>query len=93
MEKYDLMNNLAQASAGITFGQIDRGEVDNVRKDLEKVLTGRMKNSSFNVVGEVEYIPPSRHQLSCLLCTLNPYMPDWIREPYRTLCRKNLLRS
>ena len=63
VEKYDLMNNLAQASAGITFGHIARGDVDNIRKDLQNVLTGTMKRTSLNVVGEdeEEFVPPRRH--------------------------------
>lgn len=39
--QYDLINNLAQPSAGITFGQIARGDVDKIRKDWQKVLSER----------------------------------------------------
>ena len=74
VEQYDLLNNLAQAEAGITFGQIARGDVDNVRKDLQKILSGRFKNPSLNVAGEdeEEHVPPSRHQLVMLTVYSEP---------------------
>ena len=46
VEKYDLINNLAQASAGITFGQIDRGDIDFAKADLQKILSGRLNRAT-----------------------------------------------
>ena len=34
VEKYDLVNNLAQAPAGIIFGQIARGDIGVTNADL-----------------------------------------------------------
>ncbi len=33
VEKYGLINNLAQAQAGITFGHIARGDVDSAKNE------------------------------------------------------------
>ena len=65
VEQYDLLTSLAQASSGITFGQIDRGDVDNVRKELQKALSGKSKKSSVNATGEhgEGFVPPNRHQV------------------------------
>lgn len=54
VKKYDLMNSLAQTSARITFGQILRGDVDRIRKDLQEVRSGKVKSSSLNVEGGAE---------------------------------------
>ena len=74
VEQYDLLNNLAQAESGITFGQIARGDVDNIRKDLQKVLSGRVKKTPLNVAGEEEegHVPPNRHQLVLLTVHSEP---------------------
>ena len=39
VERYDFLRSLACTSAGITFGQIANGDVDNVKKDLQKIIT------------------------------------------------------
>ena len=62
------MSSLAQASSGITFGQIARGDVDNVRRDLQKILSGKVRNSAVHVTNEeednaVDHSPPHRHQV------------------------------
>ena len=73
-EKYDLTNNLVQESACITFGKIAHIYIDNIRKDLRKVLTDTMKRSYLNVAGEYEeeIIPPERHQLEMLTVYSEP---------------------
>lgn len=38
VEQYDLMNSLAQASSGIKFVQLARGDVDNVRLEIRKLF-------------------------------------------------------
>ena len=65
VEKHDLLNKLAQASAGITFGQIARGDIDFAKKDLQKMLAGRRIRSSvkFADKGEVYGLSMSRHLL------------------------------
>ena len=45
VEKYDLINNLAQAQAGITFGQIARGDIDFAKTELQRILAGKMSRS------------------------------------------------
>ena len=48
------------------FGHIARGDVDDVRKDLQKVLSGKVKMSAVNVAfdeGEEDFAPPKRHQV------------------------------
>lgn len=59
-----MINNLAQASAGITFVQIARGDVDNVRKDLHVVLSGKCKAFPPNVKveNEEEFMTSNRLQ-------------------------------
>ena len=42
VEKYDLLNNLAQAQAGITFGHIARGDIDYAKNELQEILSGGM---------------------------------------------------
>ena len=65
VEQYDLVTSLAQASAGITFGQIARGDVDDVRKELQEVFSAKGKKKSVNAVGEHGngFVPPNRHQV------------------------------
>ena len=40
------MNNLAQAPAGIKFGQIARAEIDFAEADLQKILSGRLNRAT-----------------------------------------------
>lgn len=69
--QYDLINNLAQASAGITFGQMARCDLDNVCIDLERAMSFKAKVVPLNVKveDENEFLPPNRHQVVqvCLL--------------------------
>ncbi len=39
VEKYELIKNLAQAQAGITFGDIARGEIDFAKNELQRILS------------------------------------------------------
>lgn len=62
------MNSLVQASVGSTFGQIARGYVDDIRRDLQSVFSGKARSSSLNLAGEVEeeFAPPRRQKLDML---------------------------
>ena len=65
VEKYDLINNLAQAPAGITFGQIARGDIDFAKADLQKILSGRLNRATvtFADKDQVHGLSTSRHLL------------------------------
>jgi hypothetical protein len=41
VEKYDVLNELAQAPAGLTFGQLVRGDAEHAQKTLKKLLAAR----------------------------------------------------
>ena len=41
-ERYDFLNSLVRAPAGITFGQIANGDVDKVRKELQKIMAKKV---------------------------------------------------
>ena len=45
-EKYGSINNLAQAQAGIIFGQIGRDYNNFAEGDLQKILTGRLNRAT-----------------------------------------------
>ena len=59
------MKILVQASAGITFGKIARGDKEKMRKDMQKALTCTMKRSSLHVAGEdeEEFVTPQRQRM------------------------------
>ena len=40
-DRYDFLKILACAPAGITFGRIANGDVDNVKKELQKIIAKR----------------------------------------------------
>lgn len=86
VEQYDLINNLAQASAGITFGQIASGDVDKVLKDLQRVLSGKDRAVSLNVTveDEDEFLLPDRH----MVVRLNAYS-----EPVYALLDSGAIRN
>ena len=65
VEKYDLLNNLAQAQAGIIFGHIARGDIDFAKNELQKILSGKMSRTIVNFAGkdEVRGVSMSRHLL------------------------------
>lgn len=52
VERFNLMNGLAQSSAGIAFGHISRGDFDGVREDLQKILSGKTKKVSVIVAAQ-----------------------------------------
>ena len=43
------MSCLAQKSSGITFEHITRGDVNSVRRDLQKIRTGKIRSSAVHV--------------------------------------------
>ena len=65
VERYDFLKSLACAPAGITFGQIANGDVDNVKKELQKIIAKKVKRTSVNIAGEDNWrpSPPNRHQV------------------------------
>ena len=65
VEKYDLINNLVQAQAGITFGHIARGDIDFAKNLFQKILSGKMGRAVVNFAGkdEVHGVSMSRHFL------------------------------
>ena len=65
VEKYDLINNLAQAQAGITFGQIARGDVDFAKNELQRIISGKMGRAVVKFAGkdEVHGVSMSLHLL------------------------------
>ena len=65
VEKYDLINDLAQAPAGITFGQIARGDIDYAKAYLQRILSGRLNRATVTFADEdqVHGISMSTHLL------------------------------
>ena len=63
-ERYDFLNSLARAPAGITFGQFANGDVDKVRKELQKIIAKKVTRSVVNVTSEdgQRQVPPNLHQ-------------------------------
>ena len=51
VERYDFFQNLFCAPARITFGQIANGDVENVKKELQKIIAKKAKKTSVNVAG------------------------------------------
>ena len=49
VERYGFLKSLACAPAGITFGQIANGDVDNVKKELQKIIAKKVKRTSVNM--------------------------------------------
>ncbi len=64
-ERYDFLNSLARAPAGITFGEITYGDVDKLRKELQKIVAKKVTRSAVNVTSEDRQrkVPPNRHQV------------------------------
>ncbi len=78
-ERYDFLNSLVRASAGIKFGQIANGDVDKVRKELRKIMVKKVTRSTVNVTSEdgQRRVPPNcHHELSCR-CTPNRCTDFW----------------
>lgn len=72
-EKDNLMNSLAQEQDGIAFGQIIRGGLYNVRRDLMKLFQGRPVSSKVIVeVGYNDNAPRNRHQVVNLTVFCSP---------------------
>ena len=65
VEWYDLLKSLTCSSAGIGLGQIANGDVDNVKKELQKIIAKNVKRTSMNVAGKGNrgLSHPSRQQL------------------------------
>ncbi len=51
-EKYDLINNLAEAQAGINFGHIARGDIDFAKNELKKIISAKMSKTIVNFAGK-----------------------------------------
>ena len=51
-ERNDLFKSLACAPAGIAFGQMEDGYVDNVEKEIQRIIAKKVKKDSVNVAGE-----------------------------------------
>ena len=52
VERYKFFKSLACAPAVITFGQIANVDVDNVKKELQKIIAKKVKRTSMNVASE-----------------------------------------
>ena len=65
VERYDIHKSLACAPDRITVRQIANGDVDNVKKELQKTIERNMKRTSVNVAGEGDRgsSPPNRDQV------------------------------
>ena len=65
IERYDFLKSHACAPAGIAFGQIPNEDVDNVKKELQKIIAKKVKRISVNIAGEDDRgpSPPNRHQV------------------------------
>ncbi len=63
--KYDLINNSAQAQAGITFGHIARGDIESAMNELLKILPDKLARTIVNFAGrdEVHGVSMSQYQL------------------------------
>ncbi len=63
VEKYDLIHNLAQVQACITFGHIARGDIDLAKNELQRILLGKLGRAVVNFAGkdEVHGISMSSH--------------------------------
>ncbi len=59
-ERYDFLNSLARAPAGITFCQIANVDVDKVRKELQKIITKKVTRLAVNVTSE-DFSKVQRH--------------------------------
>ena len=60
VERYDLLDEIAQAPTGITFGQLVRGDAQEAQKELKKLLVSR---SSKKVATINSYAIPRRLRL------------------------------
>ncbi len=80
-EKYDLINSLAEAQAGITFSHIAHGYIDFVKTELQRTLAGKMDRSVLNFVGtyEVHEVTLLRHLLVRVEVCSEPTM-DWFES-------------
>ena len=65
VERYDFGKSLASTAAGITFGQTANGDVDYVKKELQKIIPKKAKRTSMNIAGEGERgtSPQNSHQV------------------------------
>ncbi len=73
-ERYDFLNSLARAPAGITFGQIANGDIESVRKQLLSIVSKRRSKSAVHMASEQEkdVLPPNRHQVMQLTVYSEP---------------------
>ena len=52
VERSEFLKGLACTPAGSTLGQIANRDVDNVKKELQKIIAKKVKRTSVNVAGE-----------------------------------------
>ncbi len=65
VKKYDLINNLALAQAGMPFGCIARGDIYFAKNELQRIVPGKVGWANENFAGkdEVLGVSTSRHLL------------------------------
>ena len=62
VERYDLLKNLTCARDVITFRQIAKGSMDNVKIELEGTIAKNVKRNSVNIASEGDWEPsPLNH--------------------------------
>ena len=60
VERFDLLTSPSQASVGLTFEQLARGDTHGLREDLRRKMTGRVRNGALSM--KVDSIS-HRHQV------------------------------
>ncbi len=63
VEEYDLINNLAQAQADITFGHIARERNDFANTELLRILSGTMGRAVVNFAGKDGFVQHQCHDI------------------------------
>ena len=65
VDRYDFRKSLARAPARNTFGQIANKDIDDAKKELQKLIAKKTKKTSMNVAGEGDRgpSPSNRHQV------------------------------
>ena len=65
VERCDFLKSFAYAPARITFGQMENGDVDDGKKQLQKMIAKKVLRSSVNVSKEADRRPATqnRHQV------------------------------
>ncbi len=99
VEKYDLINKLAQAQASITFGHICRGDIDFAKNELQRIKSSKMGRAVVIFAGKDEFHGVSMPRL--LLVRVETYSEstmaffdsgDILNVMYHTMVKKSHLR-